>query len=132
MTLWTVALPGSSVHGDSPGKNAGAGCHALLQGIFPTQGSDPHLLCLLHWQVDSLPLSASWEAPGLSYDTTVPLLGIYLGTIIIQKETCSPVFTILGIYNSQDREATKMFMDRGMDKEDLLHKIPFSKKRKLR
>ena len=27
-----------SVHGDSPGKNTGAGCHALLQGIFPTQG----------------------------------------------------------------------------------------------
>ena len=29
--------PGSSVHGDSPGKNLGVGCHALLQGIFPTQ-----------------------------------------------------------------------------------------------
>ena len=28
---------GSSVHGDSPGKNTGVGCHALLQGIFPTQ-----------------------------------------------------------------------------------------------
>ena len=30
--------PGSSVRGDSPGKNTGVGCHALLQGIFPTQG----------------------------------------------------------------------------------------------
>ena len=30
--------PGSSVHGDSPGKNTGVGCHALLQGIFPSQG----------------------------------------------------------------------------------------------
>ena len=30
--------PGSSAHGDSPGKNTGVGCHALLQGIFPTQG----------------------------------------------------------------------------------------------
>ena len=29
--------PGFSVHGDSPGKNTGVGCHALLQGIFPTQ-----------------------------------------------------------------------------------------------
>ena len=28
--------PGSSVHGDSPGKNTGVGCHALPQGIFPT------------------------------------------------------------------------------------------------
>ena len=33
--------PGSSVHGASPGKNTGVGCHALLQGIFPTQGSIP-------------------------------------------------------------------------------------------
>ena len=32
---------GSSVHGDSPGKNTGVGCHTLLQGIFPTQGSNP-------------------------------------------------------------------------------------------
>ena len=33
------SLPSSSVHGDSPSKNIGVGCHALLQGIFPTQGS---------------------------------------------------------------------------------------------
>ena len=49
------SLPDCSVHGDSPGKNTGVGCHALLQGIFLTQGSNPCLLCLLHWQ-DSLPL----------------------------------------------------------------------------
>ena len=42
-TTWTV----SSVHGDSPGKNTGVGCHALLQGIFLTQGSNPCLLYLL-------------------------------------------------------------------------------------
>ena len=36
--------PGSSVHGDSPGKNSGVGCHALLQWIFPTQGLNPGLL----------------------------------------------------------------------------------------
>ena len=35
--------PGSSVHWDSPGKNTGVGCHALLQGIFPTQGSNSGL-----------------------------------------------------------------------------------------
>ena len=39
---------------DSPGKNTGVGCHFLLQGIFPTQGSNPHLLHLQHWQVGSL------------------------------------------------------------------------------
>ena len=42
--------------GDSPGKSTGVGCHALLQDIFPTQGSNPRLLCLLHWQAGSLPL----------------------------------------------------------------------------
>ena len=36
--------PGSSVHEDSPSKNTGVGCSALLQGIFPTQGSNPALL----------------------------------------------------------------------------------------
>ena len=35
--------PGSSVHGDSPGKNTEVGCHALLQEIFPTQGWNPGL-----------------------------------------------------------------------------------------
>ena len=32
-----------------PGKNTGVGCHSLLQGIFPTQGLNPHLLNLLPW-----------------------------------------------------------------------------------
>ena len=36
--------PGSSVHGDSPGRNTGVGFHDLLQGIFPTQESKPGLL----------------------------------------------------------------------------------------
>ena len=35
--------PGSSLHGDSPDKNTGMGCHALLHGIFPTQGSNSGL-----------------------------------------------------------------------------------------
>ena len=38
----------------SHGQNTGVGCHFLLQGIFPTQGSNLHLLCLLHWQVEYL------------------------------------------------------------------------------
>ena len=37
-----------------PGKNTRVGCHFLLQEIFPTQGSNLHLL---HWQVNSLSLS---------------------------------------------------------------------------
>ena len=41
---------------DSPGKNTGAGCHFLLQGLFPTQESNSCLLRLLRWQTDPLPL----------------------------------------------------------------------------
>ena len=51
---------GSPSPWDFPGKNTGVGCHFLLQGIFPTQGS---ILCLwgfLKWQVDSV----TTEAPG--------------------------------------------------------------------
>ena len=41
------SLPGSSVHGDCPGKNTQVGCRSFLQGIFPTQGSN---LGLPHWR----------------------------------------------------------------------------------
>ena len=37
------SLPGSSVHGNSPGKNTAVYCHALIQGIFPTQVLNPGL-----------------------------------------------------------------------------------------
>ena len=41
---------------DFPGKNTEVGCYFLLQGIFLTQGSNTHLLRLLYWLADSLPL----------------------------------------------------------------------------
>jgi len=44
---------------DSLGKNTGVDCHALLQGIFPTQGSNLRFFRLLHWQAGSLPLAPS-------------------------------------------------------------------------
>ena len=43
------------------GKNTGVACHALLQGIFLTQGSNLCLLCLLHWQAGSL--LSHWGSP---------------------------------------------------------------------
>ena len=50
--------PGSSVHGDSPGKNT-----AFLQGIFPTHGLNHHLSYPLHWQADSLPVAPPTGKP---------------------------------------------------------------------
>ena len=56
---------------DMPGKNNGMGCHFLLQGIFPTHGSNPHLL---HWQVDSLPLrKPTWVALGKTVNSVTLL-----------------------------------------------------------
>ena len=49
--LMNSSSPGSSVYGDSSGENTGVGCHALLQGIFPTQKSNadlPHCRWILY------------------------------------------------------------------------------------
>ena len=56
--------PGSPVHGDSPGKTTEVGCHALLQGIFLTQGSNPGLLpcrqILYHLRHQGSPIWCGW------------------------------------------------------------------------
>ena len=52
VVLWTVACQ-DPLSMDSPSKNTGVGCHALLQGIFPTQGSRPCLSAAPALQVDS-------------------------------------------------------------------------------
>ena len=44
-TPWPAA-PSVPLSRYSPGKDTGVGCHFLLQGIFPTQGLNPCLLCL--------------------------------------------------------------------------------------
>ena len=57
-TPWTASPPRLLCPGGLfPRQGPGMGCHFLLQGIFPTQGPNPHILCLLRWQVNALPLS---------------------------------------------------------------------------
>ena len=69
-------LPGSSVHGDSPGKNTGVDSLFLLQGIFPNQGSNPDLprcrqiLYLLSHQRS--PVILEWVAYPFSRGTSQP------------------------------------------------------------
>ena len=57
------SLSGTSAHGDSPGRNTGMGCHALLQGIIPAQGSNPGLphcrRILYHLSHEGTPTSSS-------------------------------------------------------------------------
>ena len=66
----------SSVHGDSPGKNAGVGYHALLQGIFPTQGSNPGLLhcrqILYQLSQQGSPRILEWVAYPFSRESSQP------------------------------------------------------------
>ena len=63
---------------DSPGKNAGVGCHALLQGIFLTPR-------LVHWQVGSLPLShqGSPRVTAMYLESSPLLAGLILYMLII-------------------------------------------------
>ena len=63
--------PGSSVHGISQARILE--CHFLFQEIFLTQGLNPHLL---HWQVDSLPLSPK-GSPYLSIHKCISIYVIY-------------------------------------------------------
>ena len=69
-------LPGSSVHGDSPGENIGMGCHALLQAIFPTQGSNPGLLhcrqILYHVSHQGSPRILEWVTYPFSRGSSQP------------------------------------------------------------
>ena len=53
-SLWPMnsSLPDSAVHGDSPGRYTGVGCHALLQGGLPYPGTKPRSSAL---QENSLP-----------------------------------------------------------------------------
>ena len=68
--------PGSSVCGNSPGKNTEVGCHALLQGIFLTLGSNPGLphwrLILYHLSHQGSPRILEWVAYHFSRGTSPP------------------------------------------------------------
>ena len=76
--LMDCSPPGSSVPGDSPGKKTGLGCHTLLHGIFPTQGSNPgfpHFRWILYhlatreaheyWGGQPFPSSGDLPNPGI-------------------------------------------------------------------
>ena len=62
-TPWT-RLPGSSGHGTFQARILELVSRFLLQQFFLTQGSNPRLLCLLHWQADSLPLAPRGSLSG--------------------------------------------------------------------
>ena len=76
--LMVCNLPGTSVHGNSPGKNIGVGFYALLQGIFPTQRLNPGLPYCRHFLLPSKP-------PGNPMNTGVGSLSLLQGIFPTQK-----------------------------------------------
>ena len=91
-----------------PGKNTGVGCHFLLQGIFPTEGSNPQLLHLLHWQVDSFPLAPPVESEDCLNQTGVVGEGLWF-------------FFLINCYNTvlQGAEGVSHFIQTSLDAEAL-------------
>ena len=91
--------PGSSILGDSLGNNTGVGCHALLQGIFPTQGLNPglpHCRWILYLRaareyvcVYPIPLGLpSSHRSGSSHSTKLSFLGLHqllVGCLLTQS-----------------------------------------------
>ena len=102
-----------------PGKNAGAGCHFLLPGIFPTQGLNWHLLCFLHHKQILYPLSywgcllkpeSESEIAQLCLTLCDPMDYSLPGSTIhlySPRDVCSSL-----VNNCQHLEATEMFFSR--------------------
>ena len=88
-TPWTVAAR-LLCPWDSPGKNTGVGCHVLLQWMVPNQGSNPCLLCLLNWQVGSLPLAP----PGKSQ---TQCCSYHIITFLTFKSICIYLFILIAL-----------------------------------
>ena len=66
-TLWTTGRQAPLSVGFSRQEHWSGLIHALPQGIFPTQGLNPHLLGLQHWQAGSLPLARPGKPQGNRY-----------------------------------------------------------------
>ena len=67
-----------------PGKNTGVCCPFLLQGIFPTQGSNLHLLHIPHWQADSLHFKLIYSQDILTCVLMAPLTDALKCLLLIQ------------------------------------------------
>ena len=90
MTPWTVPTR-LLCPWNSPSKNTGVGCHALLQGIVPTQGSNPHFLHLLlcKWILYLLSYLGNPYLSVIMTSSHLPTLHIYLTPKILSPQYVS-------------------------------------------
>ena len=89
MNIQGGQYPGSPVHGDSPGKNTIVGYHALLQGIFPTQGSNTGFQhcsqILYHLSLEGSPISFRIDRFDLLASLRTPIRAMYMSTKYFSK-----------------------------------------------
>ena len=85
---------------DSPGKNTGVGCHFLLQGIFPTQGSNPCLLCLLHCREILYPLSHLGSPPRAMLNKYLLNEIVSPGSLAQHHMRCFPISVLMALNGS--------------------------------
>ena len=86
------------------GKNTGVDCHALLQGIFPTQGLNPRLLHLPYRQAGSLPLEPPGKpmcsvTPASNAPSLTPRYPLGPSSHITSSGELSPLSTLLSPHN---------------------------------
>ena len=90
--------PGSSVHGILQARILQ--CHFLLQGIFPTQGSNLCLLCLLLWQADFFFFLNHWGSPPkLIVMYKLRASGLICPQLVAPLSTLTSIMSILGLPN---------------------------------
>ena len=88
------SLPGSSVHGDSPGKNTGVGCHVLPQRIFRIRDRT----CISYVSVLAgrfFTISANWEAPHLGHFVKVEFEHFQGGQVLSSLPKATPFPKVL-------------------------------------
>ena len=114
-------LPGSSVPWDSPGKNAGVGCYALLQGIFPTQGLIPGLqhcrYILYHLSHQGSPRILKWvgytSSRGFSQPRNRTRVSCITGRFFTSWDT------------REDQTKLYFFLNQGEAKEEMPKKLTY-------
>ena len=92
------------MHGDRPCNNIGMGCHALLQGTFPIQGSNPGLLHC-RW--------FSWIIYQLSHQESPIEVAQSCPTLCDPMDCTLPGFSIHGIPLARILEWAAMLSSRG-------------------
>ena len=115
-TPWTVTSQAPLSMGFSR-QEYQADCCAVLQRVFPTQGSNPRLLCLLRWQAGSLPLvplvTSRWVNPMHHFPAPQVFLEVLdCATLLTRRRPSDVMFPLLGMFFSHSL-LCKIFLTHG-------------------